>query len=132
MQGKETVLDDYSFLVSQTNEKGVITFVNDDFCKIAEYTVEELTGKPHNIIRHPDMPKIAFKGLWDTIQKDEIWTGYVKNMTKSKGFYWVYATVYPLIDRNGDKAYMSCRRKANKEEIETYGLLYEKLLKDER
>ncbi|MDP3291659.1 MAG: PAS domain-containing protein, partial [Sulfuricurvum sp.] len=95
--GSEYVLKDTDFLVSQTDEKGNILFANDDFCKIAGYTIDELVGKPHNIVRHADMPKAAFKDLWDTVKSGKIWTGYVKNATKSGGFYWVYATVYPNI-----------------------------------
>jgi len=125
--GQETVLDDYAFLVSETDAKGVITFANDVFCKIAEYELEELMGQPHSIVRHQDMPKIAFKGLWDTIQKGEIWTGYVKNKTKSGGYYWVFATVYPFETCDGSKGYLSCRRKASRDEIEAHEILYKQL-----
>jgi PAS domain S-box-containing protein len=121
---KEIVLDDYAFLVSQTNEKGIITFASDDFCEIAGYSVEELIGKPHNIVRHPDMPKEAFKSLWETVKSGKIWTGYVKNATKNGDFYWVFATVYPTIIDNGEKGFISCRRKASKEEIEITSNLY--------
>ncbi len=121
---KEIVLDDYAFLVSQTNEKGIITFASDDFCEIAGYSVEELIGKPHNIVRHPDMPKEAFKSLWETVKSGKIWTGYVKNATKNGDFYWVFATVYPTIIDNGEKGFISCRRKASKEEIEIASNLY--------
>ena len=120
----ETVLDEYAFLVSETDEKGIITFANDDFCKVAEYDVDELIGQPHNIVRHHDMPKAAFKQLWETVQKGEVWTGYVKNATKSGGFYWVYATVFPFESCNGSKGYISCRRKPSREEIEKYEALY--------
>ena len=120
----ETVLDDYAFLVSETDSKGICTFANDDFCKIAEYELEELMGQPHSIVRHPDMPKVAFKSLWDTIQKGDIWTGYVKNKTKSGGYYWVYATVYPFETCDGSKGYLSCRRKPSREEIDEHEALY--------
>ncbi len=122
--GKETVLDDYAFLVSETDSKGIIKFANDNFCKIAEYTLEELIGQPHNMVRHKDMPKKAFKSLWDTVQSGEIWTGYVKNATKSKGYYWVYATVYPFKSCDGSEGYLSCRRKPSKTEIEEAEKLY--------
>ena len=79
---KEIVLNDYTFLVSETDEKGIILFANDDFCKIAGYDIDELIGQPHNIIRHKDMPKVAFKDLWETVKKGNIWTGYVKNRAK--------------------------------------------------
>ncbi len=121
---KETVLDDYAFLVSETDEKGIIKFANEDFCKVAEYSVDDLIGKPHNVVRHPEMPKAAFKSLWDTVRKGEIWTGYVKNATKSGGYYWVYATVYPFESCDNSKGYLSCRRKATKEEIDVHTALY--------
>lgn len=127
MQGKETILEDYAFLVSETDEKGNIIFANDDFCEIAEYTVDELIGKPHNIVRHPDMPKVAFKDLWDTVKAGKVWTGYVKNGTKSGGYYWVFATVFPTTTSEGSKGYLSCRRKASKEEIEEHEVLYKEL-----
>lgn len=125
---KETVLDDFAFLVSETDEKGKIIFANDDFCNIAQYSVDELIGQPHSIVRHKDMPKVAFKGLWDTVKKGEVWTGYVKNSTKSGGYYWVYATVFPTITSEGNKGYLSCRRKASLEEIEEHDKLYKELI----
>ena len=115
---KEIVLNDYTFLVSETDEKGNIIFANDDFCKIAGYDIDELIGQPHNIIRHKDMPKAAFKDLWETVKKGNIWTGYVKNATKDGGYYWVFATVYPFESCDGSKGYLSCRRKPSKIEIE--------------
>lgn len=127
----ETILDDYAFLVSETDAKGIIRFANEDFCKIAEYTIDELIGQPHNMVRHPDMPKAAFKSLWDTVQNGEVWTGYVKNATKSGGFYWVFATVYPFESCDGSLGYLSCRRKASREEIEEHIALYKELKKSE-
>lgn len=129
---QETVLDDYAFLVSETDEKGIISFANEDFCIIAEYDIDELIGQPHSIVRHPDMPKKAFKSLWETIQNGEVWTGYVKNQTKSGGFYWVFATVYPFESCDGRKGYLSCRRKASRDEIEKSTKLYEIWNKEER
>ncbi|WP_428023507.1 PAS domain-containing protein [Arcobacter sp.] len=128
---KETVLDEYAFLVSETDKKGIITFANDDFCSIAEYSLEELIGQPHNLVRHKDMPKAAFKDLWDTVNRGEIWTGYVKNATKSGGFYWVFATVYPFIGCDGSDGFLSCRRKASTEEIEEYKELYKQMISQE-
>lgn len=122
---REYVLEDTDFLVSQTDGKGNILFANDDFCKIAGYKLEELIGKPHNIVRHEDMPRKAFKDLWDTVQKGKIWTGYVKNKTKTGGYYWVYSTVYPNMSCGDDvSGYMSCRRKASADEIKEAELLY--------
>ena len=76
------------------------------------------------MVRHKDMPKLAFKSLWDTVQKGEVWTGYVKNVTKSGGYYWVFATVYPFESCDGSKGYLSCRRKASTEEIDAAIKLY--------
>ncbi len=125
---KEYVLKNNDFLVSQTDSKGIILFANDDFCNVAGYSLEELAGKPHSIVRHPDMPKAAFKNLWDTVKSDKIWTGYVKNRTKDGGYYWVYATVYPIFDEvRKEKTYLSCRRKPSKKEIEEAIELYKTL-----
>ena len=129
---RETVLDKNAFLVSETDLKGVIKFANEDFCKIAGYTLEELMGQPHNMVRHKDMPKKAFKSLWDTVQKGEIWTGYVKNATKDGGYYWVFATVYPFESCDGTKGYLSCRRKPTNEEIQKAETLYAQWKKEER
>jgi aerotaxis receptor len=129
---REIVLDDNAFLVSETDEKGIILFANDDFCKIAEYGVDELIGKPHNLVRHEDMPKAAFKDLWNTVKKEEIWSGYVKNKTKTGNYYWVFATVFPSINAQGNRTYLSCRRKASQEEIDEHIKLYEQLIKEEK
>jgi len=93
---------DLSNIVSKTNPKGVITYVNDKFCEISGYTRDELVGKPHNIIRHPDMPKEAFKELWDTIKAKKSWNGVVTNMKKDGGQYIVDTTVIPILDVDGD------------------------------
>ena len=122
--GQETISDDYTFLVSETDAKGNILFANEDFCKIAEYSIDELIGNPHSMVRHKDMPKTAFADLWKTVQRGEIWTGYVKNSTKNGGYYWVFATVFPFESCDGSKGYLSCRRKASLEEISTATNLY--------
>ncbi|WP_368030214.1 PAS domain-containing protein [Arcobacter sp. s6] len=129
---KEIILDDFAFLVSETDEKGIIIFANDDFCKLAEYSVDELIGKPHNIVRHKDMPKAAFKDLWDTVKKDQVWSGYVKNATKSGNYYWVFATVFPTITSDGKKGFLSCRRKATTEEINEHIPIYKELVAQEK
>ena len=121
----EHVLKESDFLVSQTDQSGKIVFANEDFCKVAGYSLEELIGKPHSIVRHPDMPKAAFKDLWDTVRSGKVWTGYVKNRTKEGGHYWVYATVYPNVACNGGSCgLLSCRRKPSREEIAEAERLY--------
>lgn len=125
---EEYILKSDDFLVSQTNAKGHILFANDDFCKVAGFGIEELIGKPHNIVRHKDMPKAAFKDLWETIKSGKIWDGYIKNSTKGGGFYWVYATVYPMYDeKTREQIYISCRRKPSAQEIQEAQKLYKTL-----
>ena len=125
---QERVLKSDDFLVSQTDEKGIILFANDDFCDIAGYTIDELVGKPHNVVRHPDMPKAAFKDLWTTIKAGKVWTGYVKNKRKDGGYYWVFATIFPMKDSvTNETRYISCRRKPSKQEIEQAQALYKTL-----
>lgn len=126
----EVMLDRDAFLVSETDKRGIITFANEDFCKIAGYSLDELIGEPHNIVRDEYMPSKAFEDLWSTIKSNRIWRGYVRNATKSKDFYWVFATIYPMPNANdGNGGYMSCRRMANREEIESAMSLYDKLKK---
>jgi len=121
---QETILSEDAFLVSETDAKGMIIFANSEFCQIAEYSLEEIMGKNHNIVRHKDMPKVAFKDLWDTVKSGKVWQGFVKNSTKSGGFYWVFATVYPFKNEKNEQCYLSCRRKPTREDITKYSELY--------
>ncbi len=94
---------DVGNIISKTDPKGIITYVNDAFCKISEYSKEELVGKPHNIVRHPDTPKETFKLMWETIKrKKEIWQGVIKNRAKSGKFYYVQTTIKPILDQKGE------------------------------
>ncbi len=127
----ELILDDKSFLVSETDEKGIIKFANDEFCEYSQYSLNELVGNPHNMVRHDDMPKAAFEDLWKTVQSGNKWKGFVKNKTKSGKFYWVFATVFPFTSSDGSKGYISCRRKASRKEIDKYTMLYAEMKKGE-
>lgn len=99
-QYKQTV--DGSFIVSKTDARGVIKYVNDAFCKISGYSRDELIGKPHNIIRHPDMPKEVFKEMWHTIKElKEPWIGDIKNLKKDGSSYWMRAFINPILDKEG-------------------------------
>ncbi len=123
----EIKLNKKDFLISETDSKGVVRFANDDFCKYAGFTLEELVGQNHNIVRDPEMPKAAFADLWQTIKSGNIWKGFVKNSTKNGNFYWVYATVYPFTSSDGSQGYISCRRQASDQEIKTYTALYKEM-----
>jgi aerotaxis receptor len=89
----ETEVPTEELIISRTDLSGVITYANDTFAKISGYEAEELIGKPHKIVRHPDMPKSVFKELWETLQRGESWQGIVKNRRKDNGYYWVHADV---------------------------------------
>jgi hypothetical protein len=102
------------------------------FVRLQVMDIDELIGQPHNIIRHKDMPKVAFKDLWETVKKGNIWTGYVKNRAKNGDFYWVYATVYPTVTSENTKGFLSCRRKASAEEIQAHENLYKQLRMSEK
>jgi diguanylate cyclase (GGDEF)-like protein/PAS domain S-box-containing protein len=98
-------------LVSKTNLKGIITYTNESFEKTSGYTHDELIGKPHSIVRHPDMPKEAFKNLWETIEDGQVWRGIVKNKTKDGGYYWTDAVITPVTNKYGETIeYLSIRR----------------------
>ena len=100
-----------SSIISKTDPKGVITFVNEKFCQISGFTKEELIGKPHNVIRHPDMPKTAFRDLWRTIKDEKrTWQGIVKNRAKNGDTYYVKTTVQPILNPEGEvQEYISLR-----------------------
>jgi diguanylate cyclase (GGDEF)-like protein/PAS domain S-box-containing protein len=101
---------DISNIVSKTNPKGIITYVNDKFCEISGYNRNELIGKPHSIIRHPDMERGIFKDLWDTIKAKKPWHGIVKNMKRDGRQYIVDSTIIPILDVDGDVIeYMAVR-----------------------
>lgn len=106
------------FLISRTDLKGYITYANASFVEASGFTADELEGANHNIVRHPDMPPVAFANLWDTIQAGETWVGLVKNRRKDGGFYWVKAHVVPFIEDGEHKGYVSVRTRPERHEIE--------------
>lgn len=115
----EYVLKTDDILISATDTRGFITFANNCFCEIAGYTPQELVGKPHNIIRHPDMPKAAFADLWATIQTGKLWQGYVVNRARNGQKYWVKANVFPCFEHGKIVGYISIRTKPDRNSIET-------------
>lgn len=137
MQKPTPVDEEYIFdgraIVSETDLNGIITFANRKFCEISGYTVQELVGEPHNIIRHPDMPKAAFAQMWQTILSGTLWHGLVKNLRKDGHYYWVDTEVTPTYDQDGKvKGYMAARKPASRKNIEETAALYQKMIEQER
>lgn len=127
----ETSFPDGCLITSRTDLNGVITHANDAFIIMSGWERDEIIGKPHHMLRHPDMPKAAFQDLWATVQRGEKWNGYVKNLRKDGGFYWVYATVIPNI-RNGQiVGYTSVRRKPARSKIAEMQTAYQAMLQTE-
>ncbi|MBC9070937.1 DUF3365 domain-containing protein [Thauera sp. CAU 1555] len=117
---REYVVRDDCAIISHTDEKGRITYVNDDFVEYAGFSREELIGQAHNIIRHPDMPQEAFRDMWATLKEGRAWQGIVKNRRKNGDHYWVKATATPL----AEGGYMSVRMKPTRGEVQAAEALY--------
>jgi aerotaxis receptor len=117
-------LADGEYIVSKTNLKGQITYANRPFIEISGFSADELLGKPHNIIRHPDMPPAAYEDLWNTLQKGKPWRGVVKNRCKNGDYYWVLANANPIWENDRIVGYMSLRSKPTRQQVEMAETLY--------
>ena len=107
-QSYEALLE--NSIVTKTDPEGIITFANENFCRLSGYTQEELLGKDHNIIRHPDMPDESFKELWETILQKKVWAGKVKNLKKDGGYYIANSMIIPILDNHGNiREFMAIR-----------------------
>ncbi|MEW6765117.1 MAG: PAS domain-containing methyl-accepting chemotaxis protein [Pseudomonadota bacterium] len=122
--GRERVLRDGEFVVSKTDLKGRITYVNRPFIEISGFSTEELIGSPHNMIRHPDMPPEAFGDLWRTLRRGRPWRGMVKNRCKNGDYYWVDANANPIWENGQMVGFMSLRAKPTREQIEQAEAIY--------
>ena len=120
----ETPYPDGKLIVSTTDPEGLIINVNTSFIEMSGFDEEELIGAPHSILRHPDMPPAAFKDLWDTVNDGKKWQGFVKNLRKDGGYYWVKATVIPNMRKGELVGYTSVRRKPSREKVEECIKLY--------
>ena len=127
VQTNEWYFPSDGYILSETDEKGFITYVNELFCEVAGYTEAELIGQAHNIVRHADMPKVAFKGLWEDVQTKGFWDGFVKNQRKDGGYYWVYATVLKKVSSSGEITYLSIRTKPSRIKVDECTALYKTL-----
>ncbi len=126
----ETAVPEDELIISRTDLHGNITYANETFCEISGYDFDELVGKPHSLVRHPDMPSSVFEGLWNTIKDKRQWTGVVKNLRKDRGFYWVNAIISGVY-RNGELVeYKSLRTPISYEEKLHHQKLYDKIRQD--
>ena len=131
--GIERTFADDEIIVSKTDPRGVITYANDVFLRIARYDESDVVGQPHNVIRHPDMPRGVFKLLWDTISDGREIFAYVVNLAADGAHYWVLAHVTPTYDRSGEViGYHSNRRSPDRQAITAMSNIYAALLAEEK
>ncbi|MCL7461888.1 PAS domain-containing methyl-accepting chemotaxis protein [Pseudomonas sp. NW5] len=125
---REYELQDDDFLISRTDLKGVITYANPAFVKVSGFTHEELIGENHNLVRHPDMPPVAFANLWSTVEAGHSWNGYVKNRRKNGDHYWVRANVTPYYENGRLAGYASVRVRPSREEVARHDAAYREIM----
>lgn len=123
----ETIVPKDELIVSRTNLKGEITYANDIFAQISGYNINELIGKNHNIVRHPDMPKVVFEELWSFLKNGKSWSGVIKNLRKDGGFYWVFAEVSAVKKDGQTVEYKSIRTPISFEDKLFYQKKYDQL-----
>jgi len=122
-----------SVIISQTDLKGLIVYANKQFCETSGYTLAELIGKPHSIIRHPDMPTATFTKMWETIVSGQVWNGLVKNLRKDGLYYWVGAEILPLRDEEQNiVGYIAARKPVNKKNVMAVEEIYSRMLEQEK
>lgn len=131
VRDEEQPYPDGKLIVSRTDPAGVITHGNAAFVEMSGYSIDELIGQPHYILRHPDMPRAAFADLWKTVERGEKWHGYVKNLRKDGSYYWVYATVIPNVRAGVVVGYTSVRRKPSRTRVTECIALYAKMRAEE-
>lgn len=126
---REVRIPDEDFIVSKTDTRGNVTYINRTFMSVSGFIEDEVLGQPHNIIRHPDMPRAVFQLLWQTLKSGEEFFGYVKNLCKDGSHYWVYANITPDFDAQGKlQGYYSARRRPSTKAIEIISALYREML----
>jgi aerotaxis receptor len=136
-QRPEVVDQEYRFsgegvILSETDPLGFITYANHRFCRISGYEMEELRGRNHNIVRHPEMPRELFRRLWETIQAGKAWEGLIKNLRKDGRYYWVHTHIEPIVREGEHRGYVAVRHPADPDEILEAELRYKALLIQEK
>ena len=127
LSGTEVTFSEHEQLISTTDLNGVITYANDNFCRIAGYSKEELLGQPHNMVRHPNMPKAAFADMWRKLKQGDSWRGLVVNRCKNGDYYWVDAYVTPIYENNKIIGYQSVRVSPTQAQKAAASTLYQQL-----
>jgi len=125
-------LDEHETLLSTTDLKGRITYANEAFVRASGFEREELLGKAHNLVRHPDMPEAAFGDLWTTLEQGQTWTGVVKNRRKNGDHYWVRANVTPVRHNGAVIGYLSVRTVPSADEVRAHEAIYHRIQAGER
>ena len=129
----EEYVHDESVIISQTDLKGVIVYANKKFCEVSAYSLDELIGQPHSMIRHPSMPKAAFAKMWETIKSGQMWNGLVKNLRKDGLYYWVEAEILPVRNEKEEiSGYIAVRKHASRKNIIETEEIYSKMLEEEK
>jgi len=123
----ETPYPHGKLIVSRTDTRGIMTQCNQSFVDMSGYGEAELIGQPHCLLRHPDMPAAAFRDLWETVQAGRQWHGYVKNLRKDGGHYWVYATVVPNVRDGKIVGFTSVRREPSREKVAAAEAQYQEM-----
>lgn len=128
----EEIVFDGGVMITETDTYGIITYANRKFRELTGYTKEELIGSTHNINRHPDMPKVAFKGMWETIKRGDYWEGQVKNINVDGKYYLVTVWIKPKFDKEGKiTGYIAGRKIPQKDEMQKALKLYKQLKAEE-
>lgn len=128
----ETQVPEDELIISRTDLQGNITYANETFCEISGYTLEELLGQKHSIVRHPDMPSSTFANLWSTLGEKKQWKGFVKNLRKDKGFYWVEAIISGVYKNGVLIEYKSLRYPISYTNKLKYQILYDKMREENK
>ncbi len=129
----EEYMIDGDAIISQTDLQGIITYANRAFCKVSGYSRDELVGQPHNIIRHPDMPKAEFRRMWETISGGQAWNGLIKNLRKDGKYYWVDTEILPIRNENDEiTGYIAVKKEASRKNISEVQEKYAKMLETEK
>lgn len=131
--GQERRLEPEDLIVSKTDRRGVITYANEPFLRISRYAEDEVLGRPHNLLRHPDMPRAVFKLLWDSLEAGREVFAYINNLAGDGAHYWVLANVTPSYDAHGSVVgYHSSRRAPSPGSVAAVSAVYERLRAEER